>query len=458
MPARHGSSKTCRPGSPADPTARFRRGPLTAPNPPDDPSPTEPDSRWPEALAPLRNRPYRWLFFSNLAFFYGIQGQMLVRMLLAWELTDSKLALGYTSLLAAIPMVLISPFGGAIADRVNRRTLILVGQAGIAVSEGVIFLLLLTGHLAFWHLLVGSFVLGCLIPLIMPARMAMVVGLIGKGGLARAMALSGGGMQMMRIVAPAIAGFLVAPIGLEGAYSFGVAAYIVAFLCMLNVRAQPMPARPRGTMLADVSYGMRYVLEHRTVAVMLAFGILPMFLAWPFQSLLVVFADEVWNVGERGFGAMQAAAGIGGVVGAMILAARGEATERLRLMVISACAFALFLVLFARSPSFLLALGFVLVADIFASMFGTLNNTAIQILIPESVRGRISGFLMMSFGLAPLGTLPMTAAADRFGAPDAVTGAAALLLVGVAVALLSSRSLRSVDETTRLALEAPDED
>ena len=151
-----------------------------------------------------------------------------------------------------------------------------------------------------------------------------------------------------------------------------------------------MPARPTRTMLADVGFGLRYVRDHRTVAVMLLFGILPMFLAWPFQSLLVVFADEVWGVGERGFGAMQAAAGIGGVLGAWILALRGEASERLRLMVISAAAFALFLVLFARSPSFLLALAFVLVADVFASMFGTLNNTAIQILIPESVRGRIS--------------------------------------------------------------------
>jgi len=414
--------------------------------------------RWPEALAPLRNEAYRWLFASNLAFFYGIQGQMVVRMLLAWHLTDSKLALGYTSLLAAIPMVLISPFGGAIADRIDRRTLILTGQAGIATSEAVIFTLLLAGRLEFWHLLVGSFVLGCLIPLIMPARMAMVVGLVGKGGLARAMALSGGGMQMMRIVAPALAGFLVAPIGLEGAYAFGVAAYATAFLCMLRVRAQPMPARSGRTMWADVAYGLRYMREHRTVGVMLLFGILPMFLAWPFQSLLVVFADEVWNVGERGFGAMQAAAGIGGVLGAWILALRGEASQRLRLMVVSAVAFALFLVLFARSPSFWLALGFVLVADVFASMFGALNNTAIQILIPESVRGRISGFLMMSFGLAPLGTLPMTAAAERFGAPDAVTGAALILLVAVGVALAASASLRGVDETTRRALEAPDAD
>jgi len=379
-------------------------------------------------------------------------------MLLAWELTDSTLALGYTSLLAAIPMVVISPFGGAIADRIDRRTLILVGQAGIAASELAIFALLATGRLAFAHLLVGSFVLGCLIPLIMPARMALVVALVGKRGLTRAMALSSGGMQTMRIVAPALAGFLVAPIGLEGAYAVGVAAYATAFLCVLRVEAPPMPARPVATMWADVSYGLRYVREHRTVAVMLLFGILPMFLAWPFQSLLVVFADEVWHVGERGFGALQAAAGVGGVLGAWILAVRGEASERLRLMVISAVAFAAFLVLFARSPSFGLALGFVLVADVFASMFGTLNNTAIQILIPESVRGRISGFLMMSFGLAPLGTLPMTAAAERVGAPAAVTGAALLLLLAVAVFLLASPSLRGVDRTTRRALDASEPD
>ena len=418
---------------------------------------TEPDrearSRWPDSLAPLRNRAYRWLFASNLAFFYGIQGQLVVRMLLAWELTGSKLALGYTSLLAAIPMVVISPFGGAIADRIDRRTLILVGQAGIAASELTIFLLLASGKLVFAHLLAGSFVLGCLIPLIMPARMALVVSIVGKGGLGRAMALSGGGMQVMRITAPAVAAFLVLPIGLTGAYAVGVAAYATAFLCVLGVPRPGTPASPGRTMRADVAYGLRYVRDQRTVGVMLLFGILPMFLAWPFQSLLVVFADEVWAVGERGFGAMQAAAGIGGVVGAWLLALRGERSDRLGLMLLSACAFAVFLVLFARSPSFPLALLFVLVADVFASVFGTLNNTAIQILIPEHVRGRVSGFLMMSFGLAPLGTLPMTAAAERFGAPAAVTGAAALLLAAVAIAYLASPTLRNVDAATRQALE-----
>jgi MFS family permease len=431
-------------------------GPPVTPAPPGPPR--APRRRWPDSLAPLRNRSYRWLFASNLAFFYGIQGQMVVRMLLAWELTDSKLALGYTSLLAAIPMVVISPFGGAIADRIDRRTLILVGQAGIAASEATILGLLLAGQLAFWHLLVGSFVLGCLIPLIMPARMALVVSIVGRGGLARAMALSGGGMQMMRIVAPALAGLLVAPIGLEGAYLVGVAAYATAFLCVLRVGRPPRLPRPERGVWADVRYGLRYVREHRPVLVLLGFGILPMFLAWPFQSLLVVFADEVWNVGERGFGAMQAAAGIGGVLGAWILALRGETPERLRLMSVSALVFGAFLIAFARSPSFPAALAFVLAADVFASMFGTLNNTAIQILIPESVRGRISGFLMMSFGLAPLGTLPMTAAAERFGAPDAVTGAALLLLAAVIAVLVGSPTLRAMDETTRRALEAAEDE
>jgi MFS family permease len=150
---------------------------------------------------------------------------------------------------------------------------------------------------------------------------------------------------------------------------------------------------------------------------------------------------------------MQAAAGVGGVIGAWLLAVRGETHERLAWMVASAVTFALCLVLFARSSAFVLALGFVLLADVFASMFGTLNNTAIQLLIPESVRGRISGFLMMSFGLAPLGTLPMTAAAERFGAPSAVTGAAVLLIVAVAASLVCSRSLRALDQTTRRVLE-----
>jgi MFS family permease len=181
-----------------------------------------------------------------------------------------------------------------------------------------------------------------------------------------------------------------------------------------------------------------------------------MFLAMPFQTLLVVFADEVWQVGERGFGILQGAAGLGGMLGAVVIARRGEQPNRIRLMIASVVGFGSFLLAFALSPYFLLALPLVLAANVFAGMFQILNNTAIQLLIPEEVRGRISGFMMMSFGLTPLGTLPMALFAQSFGAPTAVATASAVVVIGALLWYFVSATLRGVDREVQLALETRD--
>jgi MFS family permease len=200
-----------------------------------------------------------------------------------------------------------------------------------------------------------------------------------------------------------------------------------------------------------VREGVRYMRSHRTVLVLITFGLLPMFLAMPFQTLLVVFADEVWHVGERGFGILQGLAGLGGMFGAIVIARRGEKPARLRLMITSAIGFGSFLLMFSASPSFLLALPLILAANVCAGMFQILNNTAIQLLVPEEVRGRISGFLMMSFGLTPLGTLPLALLAQRVGAPTAVAVASTICIAAALLWVLVSPVLRGVDATLREA-------
>ncbi|MGE4608530.1 MAG: MFS transporter [Myxococcota bacterium] len=399
------------------------------------------------ALAALRIPQYRWLFASNMAFFFAMQGQMVVRLLIVWDLTQNKAMLGYMSFAVAVPMVVISPFGGVIADRLDRRKLILFGQAFLAINEIILLALLVTGRLEFWHLVVGAFLMGCTFPIIMPSRMAIVVRIVGKDTLGSAMALTSGGMNAMRIVAPAMAGFLVAPLGIGGTYAVSVSLYVLAALCMLGVESAPPPLTGvTESLLEDVREGVRYMRSHSTVLVLMLFGLLPMFLAMPFQTLLVVFADEVWEVGESGFGILQAVAGMGGMIGAVVIARRGERPARLRLMIVSVIAFSSFLLLFSASPSFLIALPLILAANIFAGMFQILNNTAIQLLVPEEVRGRISGFLMMSFGLTPLGTLPMAILAERVGAPIAVAAASVVVLIGAIIWYFASPVLRGIDQ------------
>jgi MFS family permease len=408
------------------------------------------------AFAALRNSQFRWLYGSNIAFFFAMNGQFVVRSYLAFDMTDSPAALGIINLAVAIPLLVISPFGGVVADRVERRKLIMAGQAVLILNEAVVLSLLAAGLLAFWHLLAVVFVMGCVFPFIMPARQAVVVNIIGRQGLTNAMALQMGGMNAARVVAPALAGFLIYLVDIKATYAFAIAVYFVALAAMARVHRCPPALRTvRKTMYADIWEGMRYTWTDRPVRVLMVLGIVPILLAMPFQALLVVFAEDVWDMGSRGLGLLQAAAGLGGMAGAFYVAWFGETPRKLRLMIVSLAGFCLSLLTFSISPWFVLGLVFVFVADVFASVFQTVNNTIIQLLIPDEVRGRVMSLMMMTFGLTPLGTVPVSAVAEAFGAPAAVATASIVTMGICLLFMVFSGSLRHIDATSKQAMALP---
>ncbi|MBI2767122.1 MAG: MFS transporter [Chloroflexi bacterium] len=410
---------------------------------------------WRAAVASLQHRQFRWLYASNVAFFFAMNGQFLVRSILAYKLTDSAVALGLVNLFVAVPMLVISPIGGVIADRVEKRRLIIAGQAVLVVNEAAVFTLMVTGYLAFWHLLAVAFVMGCAFPFIMPARQSIVASIVGREGLGNALALQMGGMNAARVAAPALAGFVVARAGIEPMYVIAIALYLVALLSMSRVDKAPGAMRKAGSsMFGELVEGVRYVRNDPPVRVLMFLSLVPILFAMPFQALLVVFADDVWKTGASGLGLLQAVAGFGGILGSVYVAWQGATNRPLRLMMASLLGFAGALFLFALSPWFLLALPLVLLTDVFASVFNTVNSTAVNLLIPDHVRGRVMSLMMMTFGLTPLGTLPVSAAADAWGAPAAVAGTGVLMaVVSVAIYFLSP-SLRAINESSKRAYHA----
>lgn len=425
-----------------------------------EPSPPEQrESRgWRSSLAVLTNPQFRWLYASNLAFFFAMGSQSLVRAWLAFEITQSELALGMVMFAVALPMFFIAPIGGALADRLERRNLIACAQAVVIVNELIVFSLIFTDSLQFWHLLLAAGIMGCVFPFIMPARQAIVVNVVGKRGLPNAIALNMGGVNVTRVLGPATSGFLIAAVGVTATYGFGILLFATGLACLLGVgRSYPTAAARRLPMLTSIREGFRYMGDNRLVMILLLFGLIPMFLAMPFQNLLVVFAEKIWEVGPEGLGILSASMGTGAVIGSIVVASWGDTRHRLQRMMVSMLLFGSLLLCFALSPWFLLGVPLVLVANIFASIYGTLNNTAIQLLIPDHVRGRISSFLMMSFSLPLLGTLPMAAIAEAFGAPVAVGLAAVLAIVVCVLFFVLSPALRAMDATVQDAVLLDDE-
>lgn len=412
-------------------------------------------SQWPQSLASLNVRQFRWLLISNTLFFLVMQGQFLTRTYLAWELTHEKMAIANVNLAVAIPMLFAAIVGGAISDRVERRRLIIGGQVILLLNECYVLSLIFNDNLTYESLLIASFITGCILPFLMPARTAIIYNIIGPAGLGNATALSSGTMNLSRVLGPATVGFILEFYGPKGAYMFSVILYIFAILCMKNVeRFHPSVASRKKSLLSDIAQGFGYAINHRQVLICLLFGLVPMFLVQPFQNLLVLFADEVWHVGERGLGLMLASAGLGGVFGTVYIARRGENPKRVRLMILTAFCFAGFLMVFSLSSNFYWALLFLGLANMCAQACSTLNNTSIQLLVDDSVRGRMSSIMMMSFGLTPLGVLPLVYLAELAGAPMAIVTACCLLVAAVILFYAFSPTLRSMDRYVRGALRS----
>lgn len=379
---------------------------------------------------------------------------MLTRTILAWNLTGSAQSLAYINLIVAVPMIFASMIGGAITDRVERRQLIIIGQCLITGNELFILGLLLLGELEFWHLLCTAFVAGCAFPFIMPARMAITVNVVGPERIQSAMAISSGAMNLSRVAGPAMAGIIIGQFSVVAAYVVSSLLYGSAVFCMLFVKRNTavQPEGGKKPLLADIVYGFQYIKRNKPVMVCLLFGLVPMFLAMPFQNLLVMLVEQSWQTGETGLGILMGAGGVGGVLGSIWIARRGDKSERLRLMIVTVIGFAVLLAVFTQTSIFYLALLPLVLANLCASAFQTVNNATVQILVDDSVRGRMSSFMMMSFGLTPLGVFPMAVAADHFGAANAILGACIALVIITAAFLGLSKTLRTIDSTVEDAM------
>ncbi|HCH20997.1 MAG TPA: hypothetical protein DEX33_06280 [Cellvibrionales bacterium] len=415
---------------------------------------SQPMSHWRQSLHTLNIPSFRLFIASNAAFFLAMQGQVLTRTFLAWELTHDEMSLAYINIAFAVPMLLFSLIGGVLGDRFDRQKIIVIGQLFVVANESWVLMLLFTDSLAFWHLLIAGVLGGTIVPLIMPARSALVYNLVGEKKLGSAMALSSGVVNLSRVLGPAMMGVAISFFSIKGAYVISIFLFTLALFFMAGIHYQPIKKNvSNGNIRQEILLGIRYISGYPPLLVCVSFGLLPMLLALPVQNLMVVFADLVWSVGERGLGLLMGVSGLGGVLGSFWVASRGERTDRTQLMLISTASFGLLLIVFALSKNFYLALIPLFLANAAASASQTLNNTMAQILVTDEQRGRVSAFMLMAFGLTPLGVLPMAYLAQLIGIQSSTVVASVALLAAISLFYWQSQYLKQLDSfvTTKLA-------
>ena len=392
----------------------------------------------------LKNRNFALLWLGMLFSMGGINMQMVARGYLVYDITGSAKILGLVSAGGALPVLVLSLFGGALADRVKRKRVVQVGQATSMALAFLIGTTIAAERIAWPHLFVAGMLQGTMWAFMMPARQAFVAQLVGKENIGNAVALSAVGMSVTTLVAPAVAGVLYSVIGPEGVYFVIAAMGLLAVLLTSAITdSGESGERSRSAVLEDIRDGLAYILRERLLLVLLAMSMAFVLLAMPVHFLMPVFVVDVYHRESEALGLLLSMLGLGSLVGSLVIASLGH-WKRGAIVVGGGFATGVALMLMAAVPVYLAAAGIMVVLGLGSAANRAVNQALVMEHVTDRYRGRVMSLYMMSFGLMPLGVLPMGLAADVVG-PRAVIAAMAVAMTAVtAVVLVTQKRLRAI--------------
>ena len=394
----------------------------------------------------LRDRNYRWLWIGSLASSATFQIGTLAQGWLVYELTGSAFALGWVSAGWSISSLLLSLYGGVIADRVDKRDLLIWTRLAMTVNTLAIALLISTGAIQLWHLALNSLLSGVLFSFLMPASQAIVSELVDRDTLLNAVSLNAVGMGMMGVFSAAVSGYLIEALGVASAYYVMAGFYVVALLTVTKLPRTGRAAEGGSatSVWADLREGVRYIGSDAVLPSLLGMALGITMLAMPYRTFMPKYAQDVMGMDASGLGILMAAPGVGGLVSSLITASLGDFRGKGRLLLISGLTMGASLLLFANVPYLvpvLLLLGLVGAAS---NAFMVANNCLLQVNSRAHMLGRVMSVYMMTWGLSPLGSLPAGAIADRLGVRFVLSlggGMAALVFLGAGLFLPRVRRL-----------------
>jgi len=392
------------------------------------------DSRFRATVRALRHRNFRLFFFGQIISLVGTWMQTVALSWLVYRLTGSSALLGSVNFASQIPVFLLSPAGGLVADRHNRHRVVIATQSASMLLAFALAGLTLFNIMKVWEIFVLSALLGIVNAFDIPARQAFVVEMTSREDLINAIALNSSAFNGARIVGPAVAGILVAAVGEGWCFFANAVSYIAVIAGLLMMHVQPF--RPRhgdSSALRHMIEGFRFVADTAPIrTLLLLVGAVSLF-GMPFSVLMPIFADRILKAGPRGLGILMGMSGVGALTGALILASRQTVRGLGRWIALSAGTFSVLLIVFAYSRLFwlsaalLAAIGF----SVMIQMGST--NTLIQSMTPDNLRGRVlAAYSMMLMGMAPIGALISGVLAEHIGAQATVAAGAVACGIGAA--------------------------
>lgn len=390
-------------------------------------------------------RNYVFLWLSTLFASSGFWLQLVVVGWLTYQVTESAFWTTLALSLDTLPILLVGPVGGLLADNFDRRKLLVFIHSYQAVLTAAFAAVVLTGNLEAWHIFAFIFFMGLGWVITDPTHMSLIPNIVPRDKLINAFALKSLAISAPRLAVPALGGVMIVFAGPGITLTLEAALQVCAVLAVLQIRV-PKPARPSlhvPSAFRELRKGVRYVLNEPVLIGLFALAATVVLLAMPLiHGLMPVYAAEVFHVDARGLGLLMSAAGAGSTLGTFVLASVGDVRAKHVLVLASIGALVLASAIFSVNAFFHTAYLNLMIISAAIMVFMAVGSAIVQSTVSDEYRGRVGGLFMMTWGLLPLGSLFAGFMAERFGAPHATQVAAAAMLLMFGLAVWRIRALR----------------
>ncbi len=385
----------------------------------------------------LRHRNFRLFFYGQLISLIGTWMTTTAQGWLVYQLTGSKALLGVVAACASAPMLLFSTGGGWAADHYPKRSVLVVTQISSMIQSLAMAVLVWSGHVKPWQIIVIAIIGGVTMAFDMPARQSFVIEMTSRADLMNAISLNSSVFNAARIIGPSIAGILMAKVGIAMCFFLDGISFIAVISGLLMMRLpKHEPASSEHGAVGQALEGFRYVWNHpRPLTILALFAVVGIF-GWSYSVLMPAFAHDVLHLGEQGYGMLMAASGVGALLAALTVATAGQAFPSRVLALGGVWIFSVALALFAFNRNLYLALVLLAISGFGIVLYFSTSNTVLQTIVPDEMRGRVMGIWTLVFGgMMPLGSLQAGFIGDLLGTPATIAIGALICALGAVVTL-----------------------
>lgn len=388
------------------------------------------------------------MWFGQLSSATAMHADILARSWLTWQLTGSTVAVALVNLARAAPMLTLGLFGGVVADRFDKRRVLIIIQIWTIAVYSVMTVIVFTGVVQLWHVYAYAFLIGIGFAMNQPVRYSFIPQLVGKEHLLNALSLSSIAINSTRLGGPAIIGFLIALSGnnVGPAYAVSAGFYVIALwsTTMIGHTEAAESGKPRGSMVSQLFEGFRYIGENRLILALVLLALGPLAFGHSYTTMLPAFATDVLGRGAESIGAIQSVGAIGGLVGGLFIASRGNIPYKGRVMLVSGFMYGAMLMLFGFINVFALVFPVMILIGMSQTIFRASNNTTLLENAPARMRGRIMSVTLLDTALGSGAAVLGGFVADNAGVPTALFTVGAICFGIVALVALVYPKVRRV--------------